>query len=73
MGAGLLSRYDGSPDTFHHFRGHFNGNALTVDHVRYVYAQKPLTRAFVNSINPALTLADLEDDIVEIGYPRGKQ
>jgi hypothetical protein len=73
----LLSPYDGKPKTYlefatHHFAGGFNGENLTRDHVRHVYAQKPLTAKLVKEINPDLTLADLKAEIAEIGYPRKK-
>ena len=74
----LLSPYDGKPETYlewaaEHFADGFNGENLTLDHVRHVYAHKPLTAKLVKGVNPELTLAALKADIVEIGYPRGKK
>ncbi|MBN9121340.1 MAG: hypothetical protein J0I06_19675 [Planctomycetes bacterium] len=74
----LLSPYDGKAETYlawarHHFSGGFNGDNLTLDHVRHVYAHKPLTVKLVREINPKLTLTDLKADIDEIGYPRRKR
>lgn len=71
----LLSPYDGKPETYwewatDHYEGSFNGDNLTLDHIRHVYAHKPLTAKLVKEINPGLTLAALKADIDEIGYPR---
>jgi hypothetical protein len=73
----LLSPYDGKPETYcawaiDHFEGSFHGDNLMLDHVRHVYAHKPLTAKLVKEINPELTLTDLRADITEIGYPRKK-
>ncbi len=70
----LLSPYDGKPETYRewavdHFTGGFNGENLTLAHVRHVYAHKPLTANLVKEINPKLTLARLKADIEEISYP----
>ncbi|MFE5911261.1 hypothetical protein ACFQ6B_19555 [Streptomyces wedmorensis] len=37
--------------------------------VRHVLALRPLTAELVTALNPAMDLADLADDIAEIGYP----
>ena len=71
----LLSPLDGKPKTYHdwavkHYAGGFNGENLTLAHVKHVYAHKPLTAAMVKAINPELTLADLAEEIAEIGYPK---
>jgi hypothetical protein len=71
----LLSIYDGKSETYHKWAsGYFDlgntGESLTIDHVRHVYEQKPLTTKLVKEINPALTLAVLKADIDEIAYPR---
>jgi hypothetical protein len=70
----LLSPYDGKPETYLEWASWYFSRAeggLTLDHVRHVYAQKPLTTKLVKEINPELTLADLKADIAEIGYPQG--
>ena len=75
----LLAVYDGNPETYqalatdHYLEGDKEGRNLTLDHVRHVYAHKPLTTNMVKEINPTLTLAKLAADITEIGYPRGKK
>lgn len=68
----LLSPYDTKPETYLEWASDYfsSGENLTIDHVRHVYAQKPLTTKLVREINPEITLADLKADIDEIGYPR---
>ena len=67
----LLSPYDGKPETYlEHADGYFEEMSLTLDHIRHVYAQKPLTAKLVREINPEITLAELTKDMTEIGYPR---
>ena len=41
-----------------------------LDAIRHVYALMPLTEYVVTSLNRNRRLADLKDDIAEIGYPR---
>lgn len=73
--ASLLSAYDGKPKTYwewaaDYYGGGSNGDNLSLDHVRDVYAHKPLTAKLVKEINPKLTLAKLKADLNEIAYPR---
>jgi len=73
----LLSICDGKPETYREWAHDYfdlgsTGANLTLDHVRHVYAQKPLTTKLVKAINPELTLAKLKADIEEIAYPRKK-
>jgi hypothetical protein len=39
--------------------------------VERIYAHEELSEEKVQIINPELSLADLDDDIDEIGYPKG--
>lgn len=77
--AHLLGPLDGKPETYHAWAtGYFltgseDERTLTVEHVRHVYAHKPLTAALVREINPDLTLKDLAADVKEIGYPTARR
>ncbi|MFO0822721.1 MAG: hypothetical protein U0792_06305 [Gemmataceae bacterium] len=66
----LLSPYDGMPETYLDFAKRYfsRSKTLTLAYVRHVYDQHPLTAELVEQINPELSLADLSDDLVEIGY-----
>jgi hypothetical protein len=68
----LLSPYDGKPETYLQYAKDYRSRskALTLDHVRHVYEQRPLSAKFLKEINPELTLAELKADIAEIGYPQ---
>jgi hypothetical protein len=37
--------------------------------VACVYALRPLSQELVSLLNPELSLADLAEDVIEIGYP----
>ncbi|MFD8749634.1 hypothetical protein ACFV0O_01405 [Kitasatospora sp. NPDC059577] len=60
-----------SPEAFRRFAE--DGYEVPVDlgAVRDLYALRPLSRALVSALNPELTLADLAEDIAEIGCPAG--
>jgi len=74
----LLSPLDGRPETYFHWaREYFDidmvGQNLSLDHIRHVYDQWPLTPKLVKAINPNLALDDLASDIAEIGYPSTRE
>jgi len=74
----LLSPLDNNPETYFWWaRAYFDidgvGQNLTLDHVRHVYAQRPLTPELVKAINPNLTLTELAGDIEAIGYPSKRE
>jgi hypothetical protein len=76
----LLSALDGRPETYRNWAvAYFNKPFLTVEMVQHLYEQRPLTNELIAVLtqdiiiedegNPHLMVADLEDDIQEIGYP----
>ncbi len=76
----LLSSLDGKPETYRTWaKWYFNKPFLTVEMVRHIYEYRPLTNELVAALtldvvledeeNPHLEVADLEDEIAEIGYP----
>jgi hypothetical protein len=78
--ADLLSPLDGKPETYREWaEDYFNKPFLTVEMVRHIYEHRPLTNELVAALTPDIILedeepphlevADLEDDIMEIGYP----
>ena len=76
----LLSPLDGRPESYLEYASdYFEKPFLTLHMVRHVYEQRPLTDELiavmtqdigVEDENPRLGLADLEEDITEIGYPQ---
>jgi hypothetical protein len=76
----LLSPLDGKPETYREWAAwYFNKPFLTVEMVRRVYEHRPLTNELVAALtpdvvledeeHPRLEVADLEDEVMEIGYP----
>ena len=76
----LLSLLDGKPETYRDWAADcFDKPFLTVEMVRTVYEHRPLTDELVAVLTPDMLLedeenlhlgvADLEDDLAEIGYP----
>ncbi|MFI9332986.1 hypothetical protein ACIGZJ_36305 [Kitasatospora sp. NPDC052868] len=60
---------DRSPEAFQRFAEDYYEFPVDLGAVRDVYALRPLSRELVSSLNSEVTLADLADDIAEIGYP----
>ncbi|MGW4633811.1 hypothetical protein [Nocardia sp. NPDC004415] len=59
-----------SPESFQRFAEDYYEIPVDLKAVREVYALRPLDQELVSSLNGNLTLADLAQDISEIGYPR---
>jgi hypothetical protein len=60
---------DRSPEAYASFAGDYYEVLVDMDAVRHVYALRPLTDEVVRALNTERTLADLAEDIAEIGYP----
>ncbi|TDU89429.1 hypothetical protein EV138_2995 [Kribbella voronezhensis] len=61
---------DSRPEAYLTFAEDYYERALDLEAVRYVYALMPLSEYVVTSLNPERRLADLTEEIAEIGYPR---
>jgi hypothetical protein len=66
----LLSLLDGQPKSYVQFAASYFEKDVPLDAVASVYAHTPLTGGLAGRLNPEVTLASLESDIDEIGYPR---
>ncbi len=66
----LLAHLDGRPETYGDWAKDYYYKDVDLDAVNHAYQQKPLTRAVIARLNDEVKLADLKDDIQEIGYPR---
>ncbi len=60
---------DRSPEAFQRWAQDYYEVSVDLEAVRHVLACRPLTDAVVNNLNPEITLAELADDVAEIGYP----
>ncbi|MEV7559597.1 hypothetical protein [Streptomyces sp. NPDC089795] len=61
---------DRSPEAFRDFAEDHYEVPVDLAAVSHVYALRPLDQELVSSLNAEVTLADLAQDISEIGYPR---
>lgn len=61
---------DPSPEAYQRFAEDYYEVPVNLEAVRHVYALRPLTPALVSSLNAATSLADVAEEIGEIGYPR---
>ncbi len=67
--ADLLSILDGDPSRYCSFATSYYERPILPDDVASIYRHAPLTEALIRRLNPSVTLASLEGDIDEIGYP----
>jgi hypothetical protein len=67
--AWLLAILDGRPQTYRRWAEDYYEWDVPLKWVRAVYEHRPLTEALVQGLNPEQTLADLREDVEEIGYP----
>ncbi|HNG94659.1 MAG TPA: hypothetical protein PLB32_17775, partial [Acidobacteriota bacterium] len=67
--ARLLEILDGRPETYQAWAEDYFERHIPLEPIQAIYYQQPLTEILVTALNPELTLADLEADIREIGYP----
>ncbi|MEU4063363.1 hypothetical protein AB0F25_13165 [Streptomyces wedmorensis] len=60
---------DRSAEAYATWASDYYETSVDLEAVRHVLALRPLTAELVAALNPAVDLADLADDIAEIGYP----
>ncbi|MEU7070679.1 hypothetical protein AB0B30_08495 [Streptomyces narbonensis] len=60
---------DRSAEAYAEWASDFYETPVALDAVRHVLALRPLTPEVVAALNQRVTLADLAEDIAEIGYP----
>ena len=64
---------DDSPEAHgHSAEGYHELGSVSLAAVREVYALRPLTQPLITALNDQLSVADLADDIAEIGYPTAR-
>src|SRR5690606_30733136 len=67
----LLSILDGQPQRYLSWAMDYFEVELELAPIERVYRHEPLTEALVRQLNPEQSLAELADDLTEIGYPKG--
>jgi len=65
----LLNILDGNPYTYLTWAEEYFGRTLKSESIERVYRHEPLTAELVNNLNPDISINDLKEDIIEIGYP----
>jgi hypothetical protein len=66
----VLDVLDDSPEAYWRFaEEYYELASMDLAAVREIYALRPLTQPLVTALNGQLSVADLADDIAEIGYP----
>ncbi|MGW6138111.1 hypothetical protein [Streptomyces sp. NPDC055140] len=70
-GAGYLFQLlvDRSPEAFQRWAEDYYELPVALEAVSHVFASRPLSDSVVNALNPEVTVADLAEDLAEIGYP----
>ncbi|MEU9352677.1 hypothetical protein AB0D65_17205 [Streptomyces griseoloalbus] len=70
-GAGYLFQLlvDRSPEAFQRWTEDYYEVPVDLEAVRHVFSSRPLTEEVVRALNSEIVLADLQEDITEIGYP----
>ncbi|MFF4762430.1 hypothetical protein [Streptomyces sp. NPDC001292] len=70
-GAGYLFQLlvDRSPEAFQQWAEDYYEVPVDLEAVRHVFSSRPLTEEVVRALNSEIVLADLAEDIAEIGYP----
>jgi len=74
----LLRMLDGDPRTYRAWAEEYfeleapEERVVPLAGVERVYRHEPLSDALVTLLNPSVQLADLADDVREIGYPQGE-
>jgi hypothetical protein len=61
---------DGSPEAYQRFAEQDRKVPVDGSAVRRIFALEPLTDELVRRLNPELSVADLAEDLAEIGYPQ---
>ena len=65
----MLSILDADPISYVEWASEYYETEIDSTAVRHIYAQLPLTKEIIDSLNPVATLGQLHDCLDRIGYP----
>ncbi len=65
----LLSALDGNPETYREWAEEYYEVSVSLQAVKAIFDQQPLTDELISALNPELRLKLLRDEIREIKYP----
>ncbi|MCZ0999713.1 hypothetical protein O1M63_18865 [Streptomyces mirabilis] len=60
---------DGRPEAYQQFAEEYYEVTVDIEAIRHIYALQPLTQSVVTAMNPDVGVADLAEDLRQIGYP----
>lgn len=67
----LMAIFDGKPETYLNWaEEYYEPREFSLTTIRWVYEQRPLTEEIIKELNPEQSLANLVDEITQIGYGR---
>jgi len=66
--ADLLAILDGNPASYRNWAEEYYERPIDLAAVTHIYEHRALTEAIIQQLNPDISLADLTEDITEIGY-----
>ena len=58
---------DGRPEAYQQFAEEYYEVVVDIEAIRHVYALQPLSQSVVSALNPDVDLADLNEDLAQIG------
>jgi hypothetical protein len=67
--ADLLALLDDAPQSYQQWAEEYYETEVSLAAVEAIYRHEPLTAEMVALLNPDISLEDLEEDLLEIGYP----
>jgi len=65
----LLYILDGDPSTYYYWAASYYEKNCNIGAITAIYNHEPLTPEIVGALNPEITINDLAEDVMEIGYP----
>ncbi len=68
----LLKIFDHQPNTYQQWAQDYYECPVDINAIRQIYQHLPLTPTLIQQLNPVLSIADLFEDLHEIGYPVAK-
>ncbi|NQZ10065.1 MAG: hypothetical protein HRT35_23180 [Algicola sp.] len=67
----LLEILDSKPGTYQSFVEKYYEQDIPLSPIKDVYCHTPMTQDIINLLNPEVKLADIQTQLLEIGYPVG--
>lgn len=65
----LLECLDGNPSSYQGFAEEYYEEDIPLSPIRHIYNHQPITNKVLEMLNPDLDIADIKEELSEIGYP----